>query len=207
MEDKFRPGDTTDLRGYAIRINQGQVFFFNSDGVLTSCSIKEAEFMNLTDLYRKSINGPWMLRRSYTISGFNNKNAFKTAAAKMRVGKNMSDFYHEAVLECFRQSTKPHKDIINTHTDHTFILDILTPKVKHTKKRVKVTVRFITNPNYNGNMSIEKFIEDNEMIYATAKRQLMNVDEFKGVPFHELPEPTGVSIVSGSIVLTFSSNF
>ena len=203
MGSKFRPKDSTDLRGYAIRISQGEVLFFNSEGILKSCSLKEAESMELQDLYRKSITGPWMLKRSYKVAGYNNKNAFKSAAARMRVGNTISDFYRYAKIECERQSSKPHK-VVWTPEKYQFILDVHEPKVYRKKHYMRITVKFKINPTVvEGITPVARAMKDLETFVRKAKEQLYLVEDFKETPFEKLPEPCGLRAVSEEIVFEF----
>ena len=141
-----------------------------------------------------------MLNRSYTIYGYSNKNAFKTAAAKMRVGNTMNDYYQRALAECRRQSTKPHRD--ETDFDSTkFILDVHLPKVNRSKNHMYITVKFVINPNvYN---TVYRAIQEINSFYNMAKEQLMNLEEFKGTAFGNLPDPSSVRITPESVVIQF----
>lgn len=202
MANKFSPGYTTDLRGYAIRILQGRVLYFNSDGIIKSCSIEEGLMMQLHDLCKKSITSPAILKRSFTVSGYNNKNAFKSAAAKMREGKTISDFCHEAILECERQSTKPHRDLFSANTEK-LILDVHLPNVYRKKNYVRITVKFKINPNLEGGNSIHEAMRKIESFVDEAKHQLYLVDGFEDIPFADLPNPTGIRINSEDVVIEF----
>lgn len=203
MAKKFKQGDTTDLRGYAIRISEGRVFYFNSEGTLKSCPVEEAELMHLHDLYRKSPFGPLMLHRSYTVSGMNNKNAFKSAAKKMHEGCTMSDFFYAAYEECIRQSTKPHKAAAAPKKSK-FILDVYPPKVIRKKNSMRITVKFIINSNYPEADPIEESVQRMDDFISQAKRKLLTLEEFEGISFDELPNASGISMNMGSVVVEFN---
>lgn len=202
MPNKFSPGYTTDLRGYAIRILQGRVLYFSLEGIIKSCSIEEAFEMQLKDIYRKSIKGPAYLKRSYTICGYQNKNAFKSTAAKMREGKTISDFCHEALLECERQSTKPHRNLYAVNTEK-LILDVHLPNVSRKKNYVRITVKFKINPNLECGNSIHEAMRKIESFVDEAKHQLYLVDGFEDIPFADLPSPTGIRINPEEVVIEF----
>lgn len=200
------PELTTDLRGYAIRIYQHRVYYFNSDGILKSCSTEEANVMELKDLFRKSITGPFMLRRSFFVAGFNNKNAFKSAATRMREGKSIEDFCKMAIEECTRQSTKPHKDSEPVHRSD-FIIDIHEPTVVHRKNYDVITIKIITNPDYQSDCtesSLEEAgVQIKNLIYKTQDILTQHIPFFKGWKPWEVPEPTEVILHEDNVLLKF----
>ena len=202
MGNKFSPGYTTDLRGYAIRILQGQVLYFNSEGVLKRCSIEDGFMMKLHDLYRKSITSPAVLKRSSIGSGYNNKNAFKSAAAKMHEGKTIRDFCSEAVAECKRQSTKPHKDS-RPKNSQKLVLDVHLPNVYRKKKHIRVTIQFDLNPNFKGGNSIYEAMRKIEYLTDEAQKRLYLVEELKDTPLSDLPRPSGIRLTPEELVVEF----
>lgn len=203
MSNNSSSGDTTDLRGYAIRILNGNVFYFNSNGVMDCCPIEDGFIMQLKDLYRKSITSPAMLKRSYSISGYNNKNAFKSAATQMRVGKTISDFCQIALVECERQSTKPFKTIWNPESQK-FLLDTHLPSVTYKKDYIRITVRFKINPKKrDGYTSVARAMQEISYFADKAKSQLSLVEECKDIPFAKLPDPSRVSIDPENVVFEF----
>lgn len=202
MDKKKRPKqETTDLRGYAIRVADGRVFFFNSQGILTSLPISDAEFMELKDLKRTSTFGPLTVKRSYTVYGLNNRNAFKSAAADAVLGCTMEEFYEMAYQECLRQSTKPHQP--KAKKTRKFILQVCDPKVIRSKEGMRITVKFLINSNYTEGDPIEEAIARMDDFIRMAKHELTKLDEFKDVPFDELPNSEGISINRGSFVVKF----
>ena len=206
MGRRLDPELYTDLRGYAIRINQGRVYFFNSEGILKSVSVEEASMMELNDLYRKSITGPLMLRRSYFIAGFNNKNAFKSAASRMREGKNIKHFQKLAIEECDRQSSKPHKGTEPTY-DNSFILDIHEPRVSHRKDYDLISVRVVINPDYQSDItesSLEEAgVQIKDLIYKAQDLLTKHVPKLKGWSPWEVPNPTEVTLTDDHVLLKF----
>ena len=202
MGKKKRPKqETTDLRGYAIRVADGRVFFFNSQGILTSLPIGDAEFMELKDLKRTSTFGPLTVKRSYTVYGLNNRNAFKSAAADAILGCTMEEFYEMAYQECLRQSTKPHQP--KAKKTRKFILQVCDPKVIRSKEGMRITVKFLINSNYTEGDPVEEAIARMDDFIRMAKHELTKLDEFKDVPFDELPSSEGISINRGSFVVKF----
>ena len=202
MGKKKRPKqETTDLRGYAIRVADGRVFFFNSQGILTSLPIDDAEFMELKDLKRTSTFGPLTVKRSYTVYGLNNRNAFKSAAADAILGCTMEEFYEMAYQECLRQSTKPHQP--KAKKTRKFILQVCDPKVIRSKEGMRITVKFLINSNYTEGDPVEEAIARMDDFIRMAKHELTKLDEFKDVPFDELPNSEGISINRGSFVVKF----
>lgn len=202
MGKKKRPKqETTDLRGYAIRVADGRVFFFNSQGILTSLPIGDAEFMELKDLKRTSSFGPLTVKRSYTVYGLNNRNAFKSAAADAILGCTMEEFYEMAYQECLRQSTKPHQP--KAKKTRKFILQVCDPKVIRSKEGMRITVKFLINSNYTEGDPVEEAIARMDDFIRMAKHELTKLDEFKDVPFDELPNSEGISINRGSFVVKF----
>lgn len=202
MGKKKRPKqETTDLRGYAIRVADGRVFFFNSQGILTSLPIGDAEFMELKDLKRTSTFGPLTVKRSYTVYGLNNRNAFKSAAADAILGCTMEEFYEMAYQECLRQSTKPHQP--KAKKTRKFILQVCDPKVIRSKEGMRITVKFLINSNYTEGDPVEEAIARMDDFIRMAKHELTKLDEFKDVPFDGLPNSEGISINRGSFVVKF----
>ena len=202
MGKKKRPKqETTDLRGYAIRVADGRVFFFNSQGILTSLPIGDAEFMELKDLKRTSTFGPLTVKHNYTVYGLNNRNAFKSAAADAVLGWTMEEFYEMAYQECLRQSTKPHQP--KAKKTRKFILQVCDPKVIRSKEGMRITVKFLINSNYTEGDPVEEAIARMDDFIRMAKHELTKLDEFKDVPFDELPNSEGISINRGSFVVKF----
>ena len=202
MGKKSNPSDSTDLRGYAIRISQGHVFYFNSNGVLVSCTLQEAEMMEIKDLYRSNLNGPWSLRRSFVVSGYNNKNAFKSAAAKMREGNTINDFCHAALSECMRQSTKPHKEV-EKPKGKQFIQDVHLPKVFRNKNYTLVKIIFVTDENPKGTTSVVKAATNLDYFISEAKKRLLQLEEFESEKFEDLPKPYTIKISCGRVIVEF----
>lgn len=202
MGKKSNQGESTDLRGYAIRINQGRIFYFNSIGVLVSVPLKEAEMMEIRDLYRNNENGPWMVRRSFVVSGYNNKNAFKSAAAKMREGNTISEFQSIALSECMRQSSKPHKEVDKPDTKQ-FVLDVHLPKVFKSKNHTYIKILFVIDKNPKGTTSVAKAASNADYFIKEAKKRLSQVEELKGMSFDEYPKPYTLRITPGQVVVEF----
>ena len=206
MGRRLDPELYTDLRGYAIRIHQGRVYFFNSDRILKSVSVEEASMMELKDLYRKSFSGPLMLKRSFFIAGFNNKNAFKSAAARMREGMNIDQYHKFAFEECNRQSSKPHKAIEPTH-GNAFILDIHEPRVSRRKGYDLISVRVIINPDYQSDItesSLEEAgVQIKDLIYKTQDLLTKHVPKLSGWKPWEVPNPTEVTLTNDHVLLKF----
>ena len=202
MGKKSNQGESTDLRGYAIRINQGRVFYFNSSGILVSVPLKEAEMMEIRDLYRNNENGPWMVRRSFVVEGYNNKNAFKSAAAKMREGNKIPEFQAVALSECKRQSTKPH-NVVEKPKSKQFVLDVHLPKVYKSRNHTYIKILFVIDKNPKGTSSVAKAASNAEYFIKEAKKRLSQVEELKGMPFEDLPKPYTIRIIPGQVVVEF----
>lgn len=202
MSNKVSPGYTTDLHRYAIRVYQGEVWYFDNDDFLKICSVEDGLKMQLHDLYKRNGSNSAYLKRNYVINGNHNKNAFRSAAAKMREGKTISDFCKIADDECKRQSTKPHKNLYAENTQK-LILDVYPPKVSRKKKFIRVTVRFKINPKFEGCNSINEAMENIELFINEAKNQLYLVYEFEDIAFADLPNPCGLRIDYENVYIEF----
>ena len=199
MSGKFIPGYTTDLTGYALRISAGRVLYVDQDGFLRSCSIEEAFRNHLKDLYKKNDGSP-ALHRDYHIYGYSNKNAFKSAAKKMREGQNLSQFYHVALNECEQWSIKTRTTIQDTHN---LILKTLDPLVTEKKSYKIITIRFKINPAYAGKNPVRDAMLRIVALVHTAKEQLYLIDEFKGATSSSLPDPCEIKINTNTITISF----
>ena len=84
-----------DMIWRCIRINDGQVYYFNGAGILTTCSIDEA-FSNKIDGIRKESICSHALIEKCSIYGIT-ENAFDRAAARVNIGCTIEDFINEAI--------------------------------------------------------------------------------------------------------------
>ena len=193
--------ETTNLKGYAIRVANRQVYYFNNLGILSAISIDDVRGFELQGLKQNGY-GPLTVELNFIVYGLSNKNAFKSAAASAQLGCTMEEFYEMAYQECVRMSTKPHQPK-SKKKSRRFVLQVCDPKVVHKKHGMRITVKFIINSNYTERDPIEESIQRMNELIAEAKNKLATLDEFKGIPYDQLPNSTGVSISRGSFTVEF----
>jgi hypothetical protein len=202
MGETFNPNDPNSFCGYAIRIFQGRVYYFNDDGLLESCSKEDAPSKNLKGLYRKNGTGSWDIARDVYFKNRKNKDAFKTAAAQMHEGESVVKFFVDAYEECERRSTKPHKEKINRNKNQ-FIQYIHAPKVITRKKYKCISVYFETDNNPVGVESIMVAAKNTPFFIREAWKKLLTLKEFEGKEMSELPAPYDVKLHNGYVLIVF----
>ena len=85
-----------DMIWRCIRINDGQVYYFNGAGVLTTCSIDEA-FSNKIDGIRKESICCHALIEKCSFYDLTQKEDFERAAARAKLGCSIEGFIKEAM--------------------------------------------------------------------------------------------------------------
>lgn len=202
MGETFNPNNPDSFCGYAIRIFQRRVYYFNDDGFLESCSIEDAPSKNLKGLYRKNGTGSWDIERDVYFRDRKNKDAFKSAAAQMHEGESVVKFFVDAYDECGRRSTKPHKEKPERKKNQ-FIQYIHAPKVSTGKKYKCISVRFETDNNPVGAESIMIAGKNTLYFIREACKKLLELKEFEGKEMSELPAPFDVKLHKGYVLVVF----
>lgn len=202
MGETFNPNDPNSFCGYAIRIFQGRVYYFNDDGFLEICSIEDAPSKNLKGLYRKNGTGSWDIARDVYFRDRKNKDAFKSAAAKMHEGESVVEFFATAYEECGRRSTKPHKEKPKRKKNQ-FIQYIHAPKVNAGKKDKRISVYFETDKNPNRGESIMVASKNTMFFIKEACKKLLTLKEFEGKEMSDLPAPESVNLYNGHVLVVF----
>lgn len=200
---KQNTGETTDLTGYAIRVFKGFIYYFESDKILTAIPISSAEGFELTDLYRSSVNNRWKIRWSFLINGQNNKTAFRSAAAKMKVGDHMERYYELCRIELDHSRSIGEKPMVD-EIKHTLISSVLLPEVKKAKDgSTEIKVKFVINPNYEDNDPVEEFVQEMDEIVHHARESLLQLEMFKGRSLDEIPDVSNIQVGNLLIIVFF----
>ena len=191
------------MTGYAIRILKGFIYYFGSDKTLATIPISSAEGFELTDLYRSNLNNPWRIRWSFLIDGQNNKTAFRSAAAKMKVGDHMERYYELCRIELDHSRSIGEKPMID-EIKHTLISSVLLPEIKKAKDgSTEIKVKFVINPNYEDNDPVEEFVQEMDEIVSHARESLLQLEMFKGCSLDDLPDVSNIQVGNLIIIVFF----